>query len=472
MTRSSVASEVRSVVSSSQLPEAPPLGATLLIIDPGVPDYTRIMAAATPGTEVYLLDDQADSITQITEILAGRRNIHSLHILSHGSPNYLHFSGGEVGLHNIRTYAHLWPTWKNALTPESNILLYGCQVAAQTSEALSLVAHIAEQTGAKVAASSRPTGNAALGGDWQMDISTGPITAYPALQPFLLVTYPHLLGEAFFKLSDFTLPTYDSSPHHFTNLNDTLYFTAINPITGYELWRSDGTAAGTVLVKDLLPGSTSSELNNFTNLSGTLYFTAIHPTNGYELWRSDGTEAGTVLFKDIAPGRSSSYFNEFTNFNGALFFTAYNPTTGEELWKSDGTEVGTVIVRDIAPGYSGSDPATSITSTVRSFSQPTTASMAVNYGGVTAPLPEPCWSQISLLAAAVPTPTTSLTSTARTFSQPTTVSMAVSYGGVMAPLPEPCWSRISPLVTAVPTPTTSLTSTARFFYRQRRYPWP
>ncbi|MEB3831575.1 ELWxxDGT repeat protein, partial [Phormidium sp. CCY1219] len=67
---------------------------------------------------------------------------------------------------------------------------------------------------------------------------------------------------------------------------------------GFELWKSDGTAAGTVLVKDIRSGSGSSNPSNLTNINGTLYFGADDGTNGFELWKSDGTAAGTVLVKD------------------------------------------------------------------------------------------------------------------------------------------------------------------------------
>ncbi|MFP2913773.1 hypothetical protein ACLESD_54090, partial [Pyxidicoccus sp. 3LFB2] len=68
-----------------------------------------------------------------------------------------------------------------------------------------------------------------------------------------------------------------------------------------------------------------------------------------ELWKSDGTEAGTVRVKDIVPGPSSSSPQGLVVMNGALYFNAWDATTGSELWRSDGTEAGTVRVKDIYP---------------------------------------------------------------------------------------------------------------------------
>jgi ELWxxDGT repeat protein len=92
-----------------------------------------------------------------------------------------------------------------------------------------------------------------------------------------------------------------SDPDKLINVNGIVYFTAFNPATGTELWKSDGTTAGTVLVKDINPGLKGSAPQDLTSINGIIYFRAFNPATGYELWRSNGTEAGTVLVKDIAP---------------------------------------------------------------------------------------------------------------------------------------------------------------------------
>ena len=145
--------------------------------------------------------------------------------------------------------------------------------------------------------------------------------------------------------------------YYLTDINNIVYFVADNGTTGFELWKSDGTNAGTVLVSDINPGSTGSNSSNLKNVNGTLFFIADNGSNGSELWKSDGTNAGTAMVKDIYPGSFGSINSavvNLTNLNGTLYFSADNGINGSELWKSNGTTSGTVMVKDINPGSNSS----------------------------------------------------------------------------------------------------------------------
>jgi ELWxxDGT repeat protein len=157
---------------------------------------------------------------------------------------------------------------------------------------------------------------------------------------------------------------YDSSPYSLTDVGGTLFFTADDGIHGWELWKSDGTKAGTVLVKDIHPGERDSRPNYLTAVGGTLFFTAVDGTHGRDLWKSDGTKAGTVLVKDFHPVYDYRYYTNprsLTNVGGTLFFTADDSTHGVEVWKSDGTKAGTVLLKDILPGGGDGLPPYSLT---------------------------------------------------------------------------------------------------------------
>jgi ELWxxDGT repeat protein len=133
-------------------------------------------------------------------------------------------------------------------------------------------------------------------------------------------------------------PVGASAPANFARIGTETYFTANDGTHGNELWKSDGTTAGTVMVADINPGGAGSYPANLTNFNGKLYFAANDGTHGYELWASDGTAAGTVMVADINTTFQSTP-SDLTNVNGTLFFA-----DGGSLWKSDGTAAGTVQV--------------------------------------------------------------------------------------------------------------------------------
>lgn len=140
-----------------------------------------------------------------------------------------------------------------------------------------------------------------------------------------------------------------------TAVGNQLFFYANNGVNGLELWKTDGTSAGTVMVKDITPGSAATAFGggNPLSLNGVMYFTASDGVNGEELWKSDGTAAGTVMVKDISPGSNGAGIGSIYVLNGQLLFTANDGVNGEELWKSDGTAAGTQLVKDIVPGTDG-----------------------------------------------------------------------------------------------------------------------
>ena len=133
-------------------------------------------------------------------------------------------------------------------------------------------------------------------------------------------------------------------------LSGTLYFSAEDNSSGRELWKSDGTIAGTALVRDIRPGSTDSHPRGLARVGRVLYFFAKDGTHGNHLWKTDGTDAGTAPVAKINPCPQSP-----TLVGGILYLVAAKGSHGCELWTSDGTESGTVMVKDIRK-LSGSNP--------------------------------------------------------------------------------------------------------------------
>ncbi len=155
-----------------------------------------------------------------------------------------------------------------------------------------------------------------------------------------------------------TASTLGSIPSGFTECNGKLYFMARDngsEGTGDELWVTDGTEAGTHLVKDIRPGFDSGLPSFLTAYNNKLYFAAEPGTPNTELYVSDGTEAGTYMLKDINNGNSSAP-KEFKVYNGKLYFSADDEIHGRELWVTDGTEAGTNMFKDFYTGPQGGNP--------------------------------------------------------------------------------------------------------------------
>ncbi|BCG62594.1 MAG: hypothetical protein methR_P0240 [Methyloprofundus sp.] len=129
----------------------------------------------------------------------------------------------------------------------------------------------------------------------------------------------------------------------FAAVGDHLFFIAKDVGSdAYDLWKTDGTLAGTVVVKNI--GETNVGYTDWylTNVNGTLFFRANDGTHGWELWKSDGTVSGTFMIKDVVDGANSSDLYCFTAVGDTLFFAQKQSIYVTTLWMSDGTEAGTV----------------------------------------------------------------------------------------------------------------------------------
>ena len=139
-------------------------------------------------------------------------------------------------------------------------------------------------------------------------------------------------------------------------------FTGFDVAHGYELWSTDGTAAGTGLLQDIAPGPDSSTPNQYLTWNGRTLFQTFHDfghsLNG--IWSTDGTAAGAAM---LAPtktifGVGGATLRDSAEFQGELYFGNSNglAAQGLEVWKTDGTPAGTNMVVDVWPGSESSTP--------------------------------------------------------------------------------------------------------------------
>lgn len=134
------------------------------------------------------------------------------------------------------------------------------------------------------------------------------------------------------------------------------YFVSSTPDNGKELWSTDGSIAGTAIVKDIWPGSDGATPRFLTAHMGQLYFAADDGSSGTELWRSDGTATGTTRVADIYSGFSSGLESAIVSFGNHVYFGASDGIHGFELWRSNGTAAGTERLTDPDSGPHGLYP--------------------------------------------------------------------------------------------------------------------
>jgi ELWxxDGT repeat protein len=122
-----------------------------------------------------------------------------------------------------------------------------------------------------------------------------------------------------------------------------LYFSASDPAHGQEVWRSDGTEAGTYRLTDVCSGRCDSAPDHLAFSRGQLYFAADDGFSGRELWQSDGTPGSEHRVRDICPGPCGSNPSDLLDTGDALYFMALNGKS-QQLWRTDGTPAGTALV--------------------------------------------------------------------------------------------------------------------------------
>jgi len=146
----------------------------IAFVDTRLADWQMLVGGLDSSIEVILLDAERDGVLQIAAALEGRSDVGAIHIFSHGSSGALYLGDTVLREDNLDDYASSLAAIGRSLTETGDILLYGCNVAASAIGEGFIVA-LAQATGADIAASSDLSGAQARGGDWVLEVSTGPI---------------------------------------------------------------------------------------------------------------------------------------------------------------------------------------------------------------------------------------------------------------------------------------------------------
>ncbi|MGL5058433.1 MAG: DUF4347 domain-containing protein, partial [Microcoleus sp.] len=231
---------------------------TIVFIDAAVKDYKTLLDGVKLGIEAIILNSERDGIAQISEVLANRTNISSIHLVSHGEPGSLQLGKTRLSIDHLEIYSQQLRQWRRALTVDADILIYGCNVAVGSrvypkvrqgiyslshSEsrlkptennqiiqscledfryetgvstpggfdvtpkvlipgefnelgiyANSFLHRLASLTGANIAASKHLTGSAKLGGNWELETKIGSVKSPLAFESDAMQNYAFVLA--------------------------------------------------------------------------------------------------------------------------------------------------------------------------------------------------------------------------------------------------------------------------------------
>jgi ELWxxDGT repeat protein len=130
-----------------------------------------------------------------------------------------------------------------------------------------------------------------------------------------------------------------------TDINGTLYFIDSASVNDFQLWKSDGTQAGTVAVTNINSGGDGFTGSDFVaTANGKIYFAGDDQTHGLQLWETDGTSAGTKMVVALDAGNALFSNSDITAIGNEIYFAADTPSGGLQLWESDGTAANTQVV--------------------------------------------------------------------------------------------------------------------------------
>jgi len=150
----------------------------LVFLQDGIADSQQLLdgLVSRPDREieVVLLTTDRGGIDQITETLAGRSELDAVHFVSHGNASSVQLGSTWLSSGSLTDHSLDILQWQDSLTEEADLLFYGCDLASST-EGRQLLNTVQALTGADVAASVDDTGNAALGGDWELEFSAGDV---------------------------------------------------------------------------------------------------------------------------------------------------------------------------------------------------------------------------------------------------------------------------------------------------------
>ncbi|MGE4266486.1 MAG: DUF4347 domain-containing protein [Deferribacterales bacterium] len=285
-----------------------------------VSDYEALVSEIGDSSTVYIIDASSNALAQMAGILDGYQDLSAIHIMSHGDSGLIDLGLVQLTNDNISEYSDLLGQIGASLSEDGDILVYGCEVAAGES-GKTLIATLAEATGADVAASDDITGSADKGGDWVLEFAQGTVEtdalaasgydsvlAVPADGEYTFAGATEQTAGTFVTADGFFLITaYDGNGQDSLVSADE-YGAYIN--------ENDAASTGTSYIKISINGTGSFKLNDavlgdFDNLNTD--FTDVHVV-GY----ANGVQVADTDHHGSVSVYEADYNLDFSAFSGVI----------------------------------------------------------------------------------------------------------------------------------------------------------
>jgi len=346
----------------------------VVFIEDNVADLDALVQSLGADKEVVILDSTGDGLQQIAEALAGRSGIDALHIITHGAEGQLDLGSLSLDATSLAERSSLVASIGATLADGGDILLYGCDVAA--GQGASFVEQLAIATGADVAASDDLTGDAGLGGDWNLEVASGSIETASAVNAALAAQYHSVLN-----ITNKTV-SFDSAAYSYGWGGAGVDLTYTLPSDAGYTVKFDGAADGvgsyqngfiafaandseTAIRISFGNGKvftpTSVDLNKLTSTSQTLVFTGLDASNQTIVSREVNVDSDSFVLKTLA---------NFSNITTLLI----TPKTGTiQYFQMDNLVLADVGTADTTP------PTVTITSDRPTLSAGQTATITFSF---------------------------------------------------------------------------------------------
>ncbi|HEX8524521.1 MAG TPA: choice-of-anchor C family protein [Tepidisphaeraceae bacterium] len=173
----------------------------VVFVDSRVDDLQAVLQdlkkqqTAGRAVDVVVLKPDRDGLAQVTEALAGRKDVAGIHLISHGGAGEVLLGNLSLTGANLTRYAAQLQSWREALSNDADILVYGCDIAGD-GDGKALIQGLADLTGADVSASTDKTGSSRRGGDWNLEFATGRIETTLAVSDELQSVWSGVLNVA------------------------------------------------------------------------------------------------------------------------------------------------------------------------------------------------------------------------------------------------------------------------------------